>query len=249
MTGVLAGKIAVVTGADRALGRDLALALADAGASIALLGRARELAGVVADLEAADARAVAIDTQLESRERADQAFAEAVDELQGPIDVVLHAAVPTPAYERIDFIDLDDERWDAIWEVGMRSTLFVLQSGYARMEGRGGRFVLVTPTVSMSGAASLAPYTALLEAQRVLAKSAARQWGVAGITVNCIAPAPEHVPIGVDSMTVSLAPPAFGGPGDVRRDLGPLAVFLASDEAHYLTGATLNADGGVWMSP
>jgi 3-oxoacyl-[acyl-carrier protein] reductase len=117
------------------------------------------------------------------------------------------------------------------------------------MKGRGGRIVLVTPTVSMSGAEQLVPYTVAVEGQRLMAKSAARQWGPDGITVNCLAPAPEHVPIGVASMSVSLAPPALGGPGDVVKDLGPVAAWLASDAAHFLTGATVSADGGVWMAP
>ena len=67
--------------------------------------------------------------------------------------------------------------------------------------------------------------------------------------MNCLAPAPEHVPIGVASSEVSLAPPALGGPGDAETDLGPVVVFLASDDAHFLTGETLCADGGVWMAP
>jgi NAD(P)-dependent dehydrogenase (short-subunit alcohol dehydrogenase family) len=249
MTAALAGKVAVITGAENGPARGLALALAEAGAAIALLGDAHALAPLVADLEAADARAVAIGTDFESGEHTNRVFAQAADALQGPIELVLHGAVPAVAYEPRDFVDLDDARWEAIWESAMRTMLFVFQAGFAQMDGRGGRFLLITPTVSMSGAARFAPYVAVLEAQRVLAKSAARQWGASGITVNCLAPAPEHVPIGVDSMTVSLAPPAFGGPGDVQRDLGPVAVFLAGDDAHFVTGATFNVDGGVWMAP
>jgi 3-oxoacyl-[acyl-carrier protein] reductase len=131
----------------------------------------------------------------------------------------------------------------------MRTTLFVLQAAHRQMEGRGGSIVLVTPTVSMSGAARLVPYTTAVEGQRLLAKSAARQWGPDGIRVNCVAPAPEHAPIGVDSMAVSLAPPALGGPGDVVADVAPVVAWLASDAAHFVTGATVCADGGVWMAP
>jgi NAD(P)-dependent dehydrogenase (short-subunit alcohol dehydrogenase family) len=53
----------------------------------------------------------------------------------------------------------------------------------------------------------------------------------------------------VSSTTVSLAPPALGGPGDAEHDLGPIAVFLASEAAHFVTGATISADGGIWMAP
>jgi NAD(P)-dependent dehydrogenase (short-subunit alcohol dehydrogenase family) len=108
---------------------------------------------------------------------------------------------------------------------------------------------MVTPTASMSGAARLTTYTMVVEAQRVLAKAVARQWGPEGITVNCLAPAPEHVPVGMESAEVSLAPPALGGPGEPEADLGPVAVFLLSDAAHFVTGTTIGADGGIWMAP
>ena len=157
--------------------------------------------------------------------------------------------MPEIAYDVVPFETVDDERWDAVWEGTMRATLFLLQSTHRQMQGRGGSIVLVTPTIALAGAVGLVPYTAAVEGQRLLAKSAARQWGTHDIRVNCLAPAPEHVPIGVDSMTLSLAPPALGGPGDPERDLGPVAVFLAGDDGHFLTGATVCADGGVWMAP
>jgi len=216
-----------VTGAQSPLGAALYAALRDAGAEV----------GEIADADLAE------------RGRTQQAFDALADTWGGPIDAVVHAAVPTLAYEQVDFVDVDDARWDAVWEGTMRGALFVLQAAHRQMAGRGGRIMLVTPTISMSGAARLVPYTAAMEGQRILAKAAARQWGPDGITVNCLAPAPEHVPVGVDSMSVSLAPPALGGPGDPLRDLGPIAVWLVSDAAHFVTGATLCADGGVWMAP
>jgi 3-oxoacyl-[acyl-carrier protein] reductase len=225
--GVLDGKVAVVTGAERPLAAGLAVALRDAGAA-------------VAEVSSQD---------LLERDLATAAFEDAAKELGGPLDIVVHAAIPDVAFEAIDFDQVDDARWDAVWEATMGAAIHALQLGFEQMRGRGGRFVLVTPTVSMSGAARLVPYTTAVEGVRLLAKSAARQWGPDGITVNCLAPAPEHVPIGVVSTDVSLAPAALGGPGDAALDLGPVAVFLASDDSHALTGATLCADGGVWMAP
>ncbi|HEX4775709.1 MAG TPA: SDR family oxidoreductase, partial [Acidimicrobiia bacterium] len=93
------------------------------------------------------------------------------------------------------------------------------------------------------------PLTAFVEGQRLLAKSAARQWGRYGITVNCVAPAPDLVVAGTAAGAVSLAAPALGGPGDPRDDLGPVVTFLASDAGHFVTGVTVCADGGVWMAP
>jgi NAD(P)-dependent dehydrogenase (short-subunit alcohol dehydrogenase family) len=249
VAGPLDDSVIVVTGADSELGRGLALAIADAGARLALLGDTGALLPVVTELEARDARAVTVATAFESRDDVERAFATAADELGGAVDGVVHAAMPTPAFETIPFEEVDDARWDAVWEATLQAALFVLQAGYAQMRGRGGRFLFVTPTVSMSGAVGLVPYTAAVEGQRLLAKSAARQWGADGITVNCLAPAPELVPIGIDSMAVSLAPPAMGRPGDPETDLGPIAVHLLSDDGGFVTGVTLCADGGVWMAP
>jgi 3-oxoacyl-[acyl-carrier protein] reductase len=224
--GPLDGRHVVVTGAATPIGSGLASALAAARATVSELP----------------------DDALVDRAAAESAFATAVTRV-GPVDALVHAAMPAIAFEQMDLAECDDARWDAVWEGTMRATLFVLQAAYGQLHERGGRIVLITPTVSMSGAARLVPYTTAVEGQRLLAKSAARQWGPDGITVNCLAPAPEHVPIGLDSMTVSLAPPALGGPGDVSADLGPVAVWLVSDAAHFVTGVTVCADGGVWMAP
>lgn len=244
----LVGKVAAVTGADLAIGRGLALALGTAGASIGLLGDARALAGVVADLEALDVRATAVALDASTRETVEDAVGVVADEL-GAVDIVVHAATPPESFEAIDFVDVDDARWEAVWEVTMRTTLFVLQAGFGQMRGRGGRIIVVIPTIAMSGAERLAPYASAAEGQRLLVKAAARQWGTEGITVNCLAVAPEQLPIDVATTAVALAAPALGGPGDVEHDLGPIAVFLAGDAGHHLTGATLCADGGIWMAP
>lgn len=245
----LDGRVAVVTGADEPLGRGLALALGDVGARLALVGDAGRLAPLTTELESRNGRAVAVEAVLDERASLERAFATAADGLGGPVRIVVHAAVPAVAYERVAFEDVDDARWDAVWEGTMGAALAVLQASFTQLRAGGGRVVLVTPTVAMSGAAQLVPYAAAMEGQRLLAKSAARQWGPDGITVNCLAPAPEQVPIGVTSSEVSLAPPALGGPGDAETDLGPVVAFLASDDAHFLTGETLCADGGVWMAP
>jgi 3-oxoacyl-[acyl-carrier protein] reductase len=172
-----------------------------------------------------------------------------LDRVSVSLDGVVHAAMPSVAYERVPFHEVDDERWDAVWEQTMRDAIAVLQSGYHAMREHGGSFVVVTPVVGMSGAAELGPYSAAVEGVRLLAKSAARQWGADRVRVNCLAPAPEHVPIGVDSGALALSPPALGGPGDVEADLGPIVAWLLSDDAHFVTGVTLCADGGVWMAP
>jgi len=164
----------------------------------------------------------------------------------GPgIDALVHAAVEPLALEACRLADVDDERWWTVWEGTMRTTLALLQAVHPHLRGRAGRVVLVTPTLSMAGAPDLVPWTTALEGQRLLARSAARQWGADGITVNCVAPSAEL--LGVDVGELALAPPALGRAGDPETDLGPIVTWLCSTKSHFLTGVTLCADGGSWM--
>lgn len=204
--------------------------------------------GIVAGLEAAGVVVAVVDgAALASRRSAEAAFAEVAS--TGSVAGVVHAAVDPVAFERVPMRDVDDARWDAVWEQSLRRALFVLQAGYGVLRGRGGAFVLVTPVIGMAGAAELAPYAAAVEGVRVLAKSAARQWGPDGIRVNCVSPGPEHLPIGMVGGELALTPPALGGPGDPARDLAPAIAWLLGDGAHFCTGLTLSLDGGVWMAP
>jgi len=226
LDGSIAGRVVVVTGADQPLGQGLAAGIGAAGAVV-----------------------VAVPTDaLGTRPDAEVAFA-AVAAQHGPVAGVVHAAIDPIAYERVPMHEVDDARWDAVWEQTLRRTLFVLQAGHTQMHAAGGAFVVVTSVVGMAGAAELAPFAAASEGVRVLAKAAARQWGPAGIRVNCLAAAPEQVPIGVPSSDLALSPPALGGPGDPEADLAPVAVWLLGDGAHFCTGSTLSIDGGVWMAP
>ena len=163
------------------------------------------------------------------------------------VDALVHAAVEPAALESRRFVDVDDDRWHAIWEGTMRGTLALLQAVHPHLAHRDGRVVLVTPTLSMTGAPDLAAWATAVEGQRALAKSTARQWGADGITVNCVAPSPELYGAAVGDMALSA--PALGTTGDAERDLGPIVAWLCSPASHFLTGQTLSADGGVWMSP
>ena len=164
-------------------------------------------------------------------------------DVRAPADALIHAAVVPTAVEPRPLVEVDDVRWEEVWEGTMRTSLALLQA----VHGIVSRVVFVTPTLSMSGAELLTPLTAAVEGQRLLAKSAARQWGADGITVNCVAPAPSLVGAEVGGM--ALSPPALGGAGDPATDLAPVVAFLCSEASHFVTGATIGVDGGVWMAP
>jgi NAD(P)-dependent dehydrogenase (short-subunit alcohol dehydrogenase family) len=220
--------------------------LARAGAAVGLLGHVDH--HVLAAVGATGVPMVVAPTDFASRDEVHEAVAFAAGRL-GRVDALVLAAADPVAFEPRTFAEVDDAHFEAVWEATMQATLFCFQAAYAHMAGRGGSIVVAVPTVAMSGMAGFAPYAAAAEGQRVLAKSAARQWGAEGITVNCLAVAPELVMGEAARADQSLAGPALGRAADAEEDLGPVVAFLSSAAGRFVTGATICVDGGVWMAP
>ncbi len=244
----LEGRTAVVTGAGTALGRGVALCLASEGASLGLVGDPDALAQVGEELVSRGARVESVSGDLTTRRGAAELFGSLGGAL-GRVDAFVHALVDPSSFEVVELTAVDDARWEVVWELTMRRALFGAQAARSQMGDEGGRVVFVVPTLAMSGAAGLAAYAAAAEGTRLLAKSAARQWGPARITVNCVAVAPELLGAAAFASDPGLAPPALGGSGEPESDIGPIVAFLLAESAHFVTGATICADGGVWMAP
>jgi 3-oxoacyl-[acyl-carrier protein] reductase len=136
-----------------------------------------------------------------------------------------------------DLISLDAEAWSDAAEQPLRRALHVLQAAQRALEEGGGRIVVLLPSLVMTGAAGVAGWAAAAEGYRSLAKAAARAWGAEGIAIQCVL-----VPTGIERP--GLQPPAL----DATPELAPILAALLDERLDALTGLTLAADGGVWMT-
>lgn len=194
--------------------------------------------------------AIPLECAFESEESVRDAMAAADARLHG-IDQVVHTWLAPGVVMPHRFVELRDDEWVDGCERSLAGGWWVARASAAPLRANSGSLVFVVPTLGMAGAAEFTMLATVAEGMRVLAKGCGRQWGVDGATVNTVAAAPHHW---VDTETaesltgaISLSMPAFGGAGSVADDLAPLIALLDDPDAHFLTAATLVADGGTWV--
>lgn len=249
----LAGKTAIVTGANTGIGQGIALALAGAGANIAAVGRS-PATDTVAQVRALDRKAVQISADLSTIDPVQRIIDETIDAF-GRIDILVNNA---GIIRRNDAVDFSEEDWDAVIDTNLKSLFFLCQAVGRGMiaahesDGRIGKIINIASMLTFQGGVRVPSYTASKSGVGGLTKLLANEWAAKGVCVNAIAPGY----IATNNTTALQADetrnrqiveriPAgrWGAPADI----GGAAVFLASSASDYVQGHILAVDGG-WLA-
>ncbi len=246
----LAGRVVIVTGGTRGIGLGIVRVLARAGVTLVVTGRKPErLERVAAELGAQGALHLT-----QQADHADPASSRAVVEEAlrafGRIDGLVANA---QSYRPVTLLeDVTARDFDLVLDTGPKGTLWLMQAVLPQMKAQGrGRIVTMGSAMGQTGAPGYGPYAAAKEALRSLTRTAAREWGRFGITVNCVCPASvaHRLPPSGDgerarAFAAMYADHPLGRDGDPERDIAPAVAFLLSDASQYVTGQTLMVDGG-----
>ena len=240
----LDGKIAIVTGAGRGIGRAIATALADTGAAVAILERDAGTGGaVVDDIEARGGRALVVTGDVRDRSACEAVVQSAVERFGG-VDVLVNNAqqVPTGPLDACT----DDDMY-AAWESGALAAFRLMQLCHPHMTARGGGAIVnLASGAGTQGLPGLGAYAVAKEGIRALTKVAMLEWGADNVRVNTVCPWARTAYWDTLSEREQAARTRrnplhrIGEPEEVAA----VVVFLAGDAGSYVTGQTINVDGG-----
>jgi len=247
----LAGRVALVTGASRGIGRAIAVALGAAGAAVACAARSLDQVDVAAaEITAAGGRARALRLDVT---RAEQ-IAVGVEEIEGalgPIDVLVNNAGITMEKKTTE---MTDEDWDAVLATNLTSMFRCARAvapGMMRLQR--GKIINIGSMYGVIGVPRYAAYCASKAAVDGLTRSLAAEWARHGIQVNCLAPGYMNTDISRAALADEKTRALFLSKVPARRigepeEVGALAVYLASPASDFMTGQTVYLDGGQTMA-
>jgi NAD(P)-dependent dehydrogenase (short-subunit alcohol dehydrogenase family) len=245
----LQNKIALVTGAGRGIGRDIALRLAEEGADV-VVNYASSQAGaeeIATQIQAMGRRAITAQANVARREAVEAMF-DRLMEAFGRIDILVNNSGVDPI---IPFLDMTDEQWDRVIDTNLKGTFMCSQVAARQMvkAGSSGRIIIIGSMHSMATFPGMLAYASTKGGLNAMTRAMALDLAPHRITVNCVIPGAIHVekayevipdydPHMMDNQI------ALGRIGQ-GTDIAAAVVFMASSDADYITGATLTVDGGV----
>ena len=243
----LHGRVAVVTGANRSIGRATAVAFGEAGASVAVSGRREEgLDGVCAEVEAAGGTAIPVLCDVADAEAVEALYRRTEAEL-GPVDIAVANAGVFQSWGPAE--QMTDEEWERVVSIDLRGVMLTCRAAGRTMVPHGtGSIVIISSiagTVALPGATA---YAAAKAGVLGITRTLAAEWAKHGVRVNAITPGfverdgdPMKDDPGLNEMIRAKTPLArWGKP----REVALAVLFLASPASSYVTGATLAVDGG-----
>jgi len=243
----LDGKVAVVTGASRGLGRAIATSLAEAGCSVAVLGRKlADLDGVRAEIEAEGRRALALEVDVADEAAVERAAEYVVDKF-GRVDILVNNAGIAKVAPLLELSVADLRR---VFDTNVTGAFLCARAFGAHMVAQHKGTVINIASVSgLVGEPDLSAYSASKAALIGMTRALAIEWARHNITVNAIAPGYFRTDMSKGALDDGKLGPKIVAKIPARRvgqpeELGPLVVFLASDAGAYVTGAVLPIDGG-----